>query len=1173
MKTTRKLGKGTGFQSCLFSSVIVFFTASLHAQDADEEVYELSPFAVDSSEDTGYRANSTLAGTRLKTSLKDVGASISVATREFMEDIGATDLESLLPFTGGTEAPGINGNFQGANLFENQGQVREERTNARQQQNTRVRGLAAADLTTNLFVTDAPFDSYNIDRITINRGANAALFGLGSPGGVFDASYKRANFNNSVEIGTKHDEWGTARYTLDINRSLVEDKLALRLLALNEDIKWEQNGTYERDNRFHIDALFKPLQNTYIRAYYNEGEIRAARPMTSPPRDYVSSWVAAGQPLYDGTTARYYWSLSDYNNNNPISLEESNNILNGNGPGPAIFGGGEMTANGGSRLSVIFPDPTSPNPGGFNGSPQGMQTRLNNRAGNNDAWPGGATTQWYVPQDLRTVWRWPVGTLPGARGLADDEASFYNSPQVTDRGMFDYRSWLQSTPNKLEMGDLKAYNVSLEQTWLEGNAGIEIAIDDQEYSDNLIKYNRLNSLNVDMNISLADGTPNPNVGRAYLGGSGFAEPTNTTRETTRVTGFYQYDFADQSDDLGWLGKHVLTLNYSTSDVDSNLATHMPVTSGNDWQAFTEGREGQNIGGVNRTVFISYVGDSLVGNLDTSTYNIPGVSVIQRTDDVLTDVIAWNAAAAQSIDFGDTGRGNIATKFANMTRGASSFTMREHLDDPSQTWTWGGNGTFNEVDSQVAILQSFFANNNIVTTASWRWDDVTTFDYSTTGATGGLHSGYGPIPETPSQEISGVKTTGFSIVAHSPQELNNKLPGDMNLSAHFNTSSNFVATGTRLNIFGERQDPQQGDVKEFGISVRGLQNKIDVKFNYYESEQTNADVNPLGRPNNIWRDILENNTWDEINAAGIPSPGEGFLTAYEFELDGEREINTTQLIEGEEVLVPIMTTGEWNTRNPQQNAVQTMIGRTSSKGFEVEMTFNPTANWRFAVNGTRAESIRSDVATAEQQHIANRLQYWTDPNIGSQLFLKANRQVITRDEEDNILSIEPNYDSLIRDPRDGSLHQDILGLINTTSQLSVFDGLPAPEIREWRWNFITNYQFGDEGPAILKGFGVGGALRWESPVFLGTGLMRSPNGALIQNPNVQFEGSSTNRIDLWFTYRKRFEKLGMNWRTRIGASNINSNHGLLPVTANPDGSIGVWRVEAPTTWSWTNTFSF
>ena len=76
----------------------------------EEDVFELSPFIVDASDSNGYRASSTLAGTRLKTDLRDVGASVSVITQDFMADIGVNDLD-LLAYVGGTGGAGRQWQF------------------------------------------------------------------------------------------------------------------------------------------------------------------------------------------------------------------------------------------------------------------------------------------------------------------------------------------------------------------------------------------------------------------------------------------------------------------------------------------------------------------------------------------------------------------------------------------------------------------------------------------------------------------------------------------------------------------------------------------------------------------------------------------------------------------------------------------------------------------------------------------------------------------------------------------------------------------------------------------------------------------------------------------------------------------------------------------------------
>jgi secreted protein with Ig-like and vWFA domain len=59
----------------------------------------------------GYKASNTLAGTRMAPKLQDFGSSVSVATKDVLRDLGATDKQSLLGYTGNSEGAGAQGNF------------------------------------------------------------------------------------------------------------------------------------------------------------------------------------------------------------------------------------------------------------------------------------------------------------------------------------------------------------------------------------------------------------------------------------------------------------------------------------------------------------------------------------------------------------------------------------------------------------------------------------------------------------------------------------------------------------------------------------------------------------------------------------------------------------------------------------------------------------------------------------------------------------------------------------------------------------------------------------------------------------------------------------------------------------------------------------------------------
>src|SRR5438874_1334189 len=78
---------------------------------SEDGTVTLSPFEVTTSKDTGYQATETLAGTRIRTDLRDVGAAIQVITKEFLQDLGATNSQSLLLFTTNTEVAGTLSTF------------------------------------------------------------------------------------------------------------------------------------------------------------------------------------------------------------------------------------------------------------------------------------------------------------------------------------------------------------------------------------------------------------------------------------------------------------------------------------------------------------------------------------------------------------------------------------------------------------------------------------------------------------------------------------------------------------------------------------------------------------------------------------------------------------------------------------------------------------------------------------------------------------------------------------------------------------------------------------------------------------------------------------------------------------------------------------------------------
>ncbi len=267
----------------------------------EEETIVLSPFVVDASKDQGYRATSTLAGSRINTPLKDIGASITVVTTEFLSDVSAVGINDILSYTANTEG------FKEITPFTaGLGNPTDPGSNGSQTAN-RLRGLANADLTRDYFYTiggGIGFDTYNLDQVTINRGPNSILAGLGSAAGIVNYSPQLAMYGrNKSELSYRFGSFGDHRATLNSNMVLRDGVLAFRVAGVWNDVGFKQKPSYSHDGRVFAAVTYNPWKNTTIRASYEQVKVAANVPNALTPGDNVSQWVAAGKPLYDSTSS------------------------------------------------------------------------------------------------------------------------------------------------------------------------------------------------------------------------------------------------------------------------------------------------------------------------------------------------------------------------------------------------------------------------------------------------------------------------------------------------------------------------------------------------------------------------------------------------------------------------------------------------------------------------------------------------------------------------------------------------------------------------------------------------------------------------------------------------------------------------------------------------------
>jgi hypothetical protein len=225
--------------------------SDLQSDERGDPVVVLTPFEVNTSQDHGYVAASSLAGGRADTPLKLTPASISVMTKEFMEDFNILDMREAAAWTLNMEPPTAPNEapFGGNNY----------------QMNFRNTGGAGNYPSRNYALFYFTADAYNSERFEFSRGPNALLFGDAGIGGMATQLTKQARFNDRRgSLSLQADTYGGWRATLD--QSYGADRFAVRVNGLTQDRKGYQDGTWARTNAVHVAMSFKLTDNTQVRA-------------------------------------------------------------------------------------------------------------------------------------------------------------------------------------------------------------------------------------------------------------------------------------------------------------------------------------------------------------------------------------------------------------------------------------------------------------------------------------------------------------------------------------------------------------------------------------------------------------------------------------------------------------------------------------------------------------------------------------------------------------------------------------------------------------------------------------------------------------------------------------------------------------------------------------------
>lgn len=875
----------------------------------DGETVILSPFEVQAEKDTGYQATETLAGTRIRTDLKDVGGALSVYTKEFLKDVAATDNGTLLQYTTNAEVAGTRGTYAGLGNGTSVDETGSLRAPGGAQ---RVRGLASADNTRDFFVTDIPWDSFNVDRIDIQRGPNSILFGLGSPAGIVNASTRSAEFRDKGQVEARVGSHGSFRASLDLNQVLIPKVLAIRFDALNNNEKYQQKPAYQDDRRYYGSLRFEPQIfgkdfHTVIRANYENGDIKANRPRVVPPQDSITPWFRAAS-------------------------SDPNNMMGGMG-----------------KLAITNGYAVGSSPSTFN------------------PWLGGLVNQqqplWFINGSDNQLYRIyggyvntgalnasgvPQGASNGIIGLRFSDVfsnltSFssyatnakltnyqygqFRNMSLTDPTVFDFYNNLIDGPTKNEWEKWDAYNIDLTQTGFDDRLGVQLTLDQQKYHRGGQALLGNPTLNIDILQNFQDyvvgssnasnpNVANPNFGRPFVaGGPGRGNSYDSDRRYVRGSLFGEIRAKDIFSSpflVKLLGKHRLNGVYSNERYETENRAWQMYANSAAYAAYKLQGNPDGIINLPPTAVI-YLGSSLANASSASGINRILAPVTLQDGNIYQFDMTWKNP--NGVNFSDPW--NVPANLQPFFNGAPvinpstglPYSQLTQVSNPANYTGWNSSFTnkllrydngadlslltsatksLRVTKSYAGTWQSYLWNDAIVGTVGWRYDEVKSKSVTAQPLSGSANRGalnLDPsvyrLPDVyPTNQILKDHSTAGGVVVHLNKLFGERDPLPINVSLSYNKSNNFQVTDLRRNIYGTPIPNPTGATKDYGILLSTKDGKYSFRAVKYETALTGTNT-PLDN-SGIYSTIRDSLNWRNIKTY--------YMSAYAWSTAGQTNLN-------------------------------------------------------------------------------------------------------------------------------------------------------------------------------------------------------------------------------------------------------------------------------------------
>ncbi len=225
LRPTQPIARGLGCRA-LFAATLVLGGELVAQTNSPENTVTLPAFTVKDTRSSAYSAQEAISTTRISVPIQDVPQTVSVVTRELMEDtMGNRMLDTAQYVTPIKESSLSTGGDRVT--------LRGFQVTQRFIDGVNVSGVDGYNMSS---------ATANIERIEIIKGPNAILVPGGSPGGIMNQITKSPKFSNFAELNVTLKEFIGSEAFVDVNRTFGDRKTAVRVVAN----VWDSEG-YFRD--------------------------------------------------------------------------------------------------------------------------------------------------------------------------------------------------------------------------------------------------------------------------------------------------------------------------------------------------------------------------------------------------------------------------------------------------------------------------------------------------------------------------------------------------------------------------------------------------------------------------------------------------------------------------------------------------------------------------------------------------------------------------------------------------------------------------------------------------------------------------------------------------------------------------------------------------------------